>query len=129
MSLGTEKYLALTTYRKDGTPRSVPVWIAELGDGTVGFTTGSASYKVKRIRNDHRVQLQPSDGRGNVRPGTDAAGGTAVVTTGAELAAVKAAIKAKYGYQFHMMTAFGKLRSLMGKGDPSDIAVIVTLDG
>lgn len=33
ISIGSEKYVALTTYRKDGTPRSPPVSIAELDDG------------------------------------------------------------------------------------------------
>lgn len=128
MALGQEKYLALTTYRKDGTPRSTPVWIADLSDGNLGFTTGESSYKVKRIRNDPRVQLQPSDGRGNATAGSSAVEGKAVVVTGAEFEAVKAAIKAKYGFQFHLMGVYAKVRTLMGKGDSGDSAVIVTLD-
>lgn len=66
-TISSEKYVSLTTYRKDGTPKRVPVWIADLGDGTVGFTTASSSYKVKRIGNNPKVTLQPSDTRGNAQ--------------------------------------------------------------
>ena len=67
MSIADEKYVAFTTYKRNGETKSLPVWIADLGDGTVGFTTASSSYKVKRLRNDNRVILQPSDAKGNVR--------------------------------------------------------------
>ncbi len=59
--IADEKYVALTTYKKDGSTKSLPVWIADFGGGQVGFTTSSSSYKVKRINNDSRVILQPSN--------------------------------------------------------------------
>lgn len=128
MALGHEKYVALTTHRKDGTTSTVPVWIADLPDGKLGFTTGSSSYKVKRIRNDGRVTLQPSDSRGNPRAGTEPASATVVVVDGAEFEPVQAAVKGKYGLQFHLMGVFGKVRALMGKGESGDCAVVMTLD-
>ena len=66
-TIADEKYVALTTYKKDGSEKTLPVWIADFGEGTIGFTTSSSSYKVKRIANDSRVAIQPSDSRGNVR--------------------------------------------------------------
>lgn len=39
MSLANEKYVAFTTFTKAGEPKSTPVWIADVGDGKLGFTT------------------------------------------------------------------------------------------
>ena len=78
-SIADEKYVSLTTFKRDGSPVSVPVWIADLGDETVGFTTAASSWKVKRIRNNPKVLLQPSDSRGTARPGTEPVGGTAEI--------------------------------------------------
>jgi len=47
MSLIDEKYMLLKTFRRDGTPVSTPVWLADLGDSETGFWTSSASGKVK----------------------------------------------------------------------------------
>lgn len=128
MGISDEKYVQLTTYRKNGEPKTAPVWIADLGDGTVGFTTASSSWKVKRLRNDSRVVLQPSDSRGNVRDGTEPVTGTAVVGTGAAYDRVAALIKKKYGVQFTMISVIGKAAKLIGKGSGTDTAVVVTLD-
>ena len=43
------KYLSLTTYRRDGTPVSTPVWFVE-EDGRLFVTTAADSYKAKRLR-------------------------------------------------------------------------------
>ena len=42
-SIADEKYVALTTYKKDGSTKTLPVWIADFGGGQVGFTTSSSS--------------------------------------------------------------------------------------
>ena len=50
MAIGAdEKYVLLTTYRRDGRPVSTPVWWVDLGDGSFGFWTSSASGKAKRL--------------------------------------------------------------------------------
>ena len=59
MGIADENYVALTTFRKNGERKNTPIWIADLGDGTIGFTTSKDSWKVKRIGNDPRVELQP----------------------------------------------------------------------
>ena len=128
MSLTDEKYVSLTTYRKDGSPKALPVWIADLGDGTVGFTTSSSSYKVKRLKNDARVLLQPSDSKGKLSPGSEAVSGTAVAVTGAEFEQVRTKVKAKYGMQYSAMNVVGKVMKLIGKGSGTDTGVVITLD-
>ena len=129
MTLASEKYVSFTTYRKDGTPKPTPVWIVDVGDGTLGFTTEDGSWKIKRLRNDNRVQVQPSDARGNVTAGSSPTGGTAEVVYGAEFDAVMAATKAKYGWQMTAVQGFGKVRGLFSKKDHGEgCAVIITLD-
>ena len=45
MSVGENKYVALTTFTKDGRRKNCPVWIVDLGERQVGFTTESTSWK------------------------------------------------------------------------------------
>ncbi|MEM7285475.1 MAG: PPOX class F420-dependent oxidoreductase [Actinomycetota bacterium] len=129
MTLADEKYVSFTTYKQDGTPKSLPVWIADVGEGRLGFTTEDGSWKVKRLHNDGRVQLQPSDARGNVTDGTSPVDGTGVVVHGAEMEAVMAAIKAKYGWQVTLVQALGKVRGLVSRKAEADrCAIVITLD-
>jgi len=127
MAISDEKYVSLTTFTKDGRPKSSPVWIIDTGSGTVGFTTFSSSWKVKRLNNDPRVTLQPCDSRGNVTAGTEVVEGTAVTSQGSEFERVKALIKSKYGIQFTLINLVGKVRSAMGKDSGTDTAVVITL--
>ncbi|MGI8777878.1 MAG: PPOX class F420-dependent oxidoreductase [Acidimicrobiales bacterium] len=70
MGLGDEKYLLLTTFRRNGDPVPTPVWVVALDDGDIGFWTGSGSGKVKRLAHTARVTVQPCNARGQVREGT-----------------------------------------------------------
>jgi PPOX class probable F420-dependent enzyme len=126
--IADEKFVALTTYKQDGTAKSLPVWIADFGGGQIGFTTSSSSYKVKRINNDSRVAVQPSNAKGEVKDGTEAVSGTAVVKTGTEFEPYAAMVKKKYGIQYGAMKLVGKFMSLIGRGSGTDAAVVITLD-
>ena len=97
MSLGDEKYLALTTYKRDGTPVTTPVWAAPIDDGKIGFWTSSASGKAKRLAHTSKVTIQPCDARGRVKAGTSPVDATAVLVTGPQLEGISAKIRAKYG--------------------------------
>lgn len=57
------KYLSLTTYRRDGTPVSTPVWFVE-EDGRLFVTTGADSYKAKRLRRNPAAMVAPCTARG-----------------------------------------------------------------
>ncbi len=71
------KYLALTTFRKDGRAVSTPVWFAHDGDRLV-VITGRESGKAKRIRNGSRVLVAPCDMRGRPKgEAVEAVGGPA----------------------------------------------------
>ena len=54
--LDDEKYILLTTFRRDGTPVSTPVWAVDLGDARIGFWTSSGSGKAKRLAHTDRVR-------------------------------------------------------------------------
>jgi hypothetical protein len=62
--LGSEKYLLLTTYRKDGRGVPTPLWVVPDGAGLMVWTPAGTG-KVKRIRNNGRVTVQACDFRGN----------------------------------------------------------------
>lgn len=57
------KYLSLTTYRRDGTPVSTPVWFVE-EDGRLFVTTAADSYKAKRLRRNPAAMVAPCTARG-----------------------------------------------------------------
>ncbi len=128
-TIADEKYVSFTTFKKDGTPKPTPVWIADLGNGTMGFTTSSSSWKVKRLANNPRVEVQPSDSKGKVTSGTSPVAGTAVVVEGAEFDQAVAVLKKKYGVMYFMMTSVvGNIAKLIGKGSGTDRAIVITLD-
>jgi uncharacterized protein len=53
-----KKYLNLETFRKNGKSVRTPVWFAQDGE-TIYVNTGANSGKVKRIRNNGRVNIAP----------------------------------------------------------------------
>ena len=97
MVLGDEKYLALTTYKRNGTPVTTPVWAAPVEDGKIGFWTSSGSGKAKRLAHTAKVTVQPCDARGRVKAGTSPTDATAVLVTGPQLEGIRTKIRAKYG--------------------------------
>jgi uncharacterized protein len=106
MAIGAdEKYVLMTTYRRDGRPVSTPVWWADLGDGSFGFWTSSVSGKAKRLAHTGRVTVQPCNARGVVKPGSTPVEATARIVSGAELETIRRQVVAKYGFQ----TRFSKL--------------------
>lgn len=108
---------------------STPTWIVPLDNGRIGFWTSSASGKFKRLRNNPRITLQPSDGRGRVKAGTTAVAGTAeLVRSGADFDAVQRKVRAKYGFMVGMSKFFNTLGHL-GKGSfpYGDVGVVITL--
>jgi PPOX class probable F420-dependent enzyme len=131
MSLTDEKYMLLTTFRRDGTAVSTPVWVVGLDDGTIGFWTSSGSGKAKRLAHTNRVTVQPCNARGQVKQGTAPVDATAEVVTGPEFERIRERVKAKYGFVTHITKLLGSIGGLVkGKRIPyGDRGVIVTLAG
>jgi PPOX class probable F420-dependent enzyme len=130
MALTDEKYVVVTTFRASGAEVPTPTWITPLDGGRAGFWTSSSSGKVKRLRRDPRVTVQPSDARGRVTAGSSQTGGMAeLVTAGPEFDAIRRQIKAKYGVMVPISRFFNMLGHLgKGKHPYGDMGVVITLD-
>lgn len=70
--LAGEKYILLTTFRRDGTPVATPLWHV-VRHGTVLTSTMPSTGKVKRIRNNPNVTISACTMRGRVTGPTYAA--------------------------------------------------------
>lgn len=131
MAIGPEEtYVLFTTFKRDGTGVATPVWWVDMGDGTFGFWTSSASGKAKRLAHTSRVTVQPCNQRGVIKPGTSPEEATARLVTGAEHDAIRQRVIAKYGFWTKVTKALAKL-AMLARGKPSypygDRGVIVTL--
>ncbi len=93
--IGRSRYISLTTYRKDGTPVTTPVWHAEQ-NGELFVVSDADAWKVKRIRRDGRVQVTVCDLRGRIKPGAPSAEGTARLLDDAATQASRRLIARKY---------------------------------
>jgi PPOX class probable F420-dependent enzyme len=129
MAISDEKYVSSTTFRRSGTPVSTPTWIVDIDSGHVGFWTSSASGKYKRLRNNPKITLQPSDSRGKVKADTAPVEGMAeLATSGPQFDAVQSKVRAKYGFMVPLSRFFNTVGHL-GKSFPyGDVAVVVTLN-
>jgi PPOX class probable F420-dependent enzyme len=98
-ALGDEDFVLLTTFRKSGVGVDTPVWVARDGDALLVITPDDTG-KVKRLRNNMRVQLQPSTRFG--KPSNDSAPVEAVaeVLRSTETAGYTGYFRTKYGFQF-----------------------------
>ena len=104
-ALGAERFVPLTTFRRSGAGVPTPVWVAQDGDALVVITPAE-SGKVKRLRNDPRVELQPCGRTGRVAPGAPVTTGRAgIVTDPAETARLTALFPRKYRVEYHVIMA------------------------
>ena len=108
-ALESHSYARLTTYRRSGEPVPTPVWFAFLGDHVCVFTDVE-SGKVKRIRNNPRVRLAPSNFRG--RPRGEEVGAEARVLDGGERETADRVLREKYGWRYRLVQA---VIALLGK--------------
>jgi PPOX class probable F420-dependent enzyme len=89
----TQLTVALTTFRRDGTPVSTAVSIAVDGDRAV-FRSFAKAGKTRRLRRDPTVEVAPSTFRG--RPTGPAIRGTARLLDGDEAKAAARLLRRKY---------------------------------
>jgi PPOX class probable F420-dependent enzyme len=92
--LGREKYILLTTFRRDGRAVSTAVWSARDGDSLFVWTVAD-SGKVKRIRNSGEVTVGPCSFRG--APRGDSLSAHASLVDAADSKRVRGLIGRKYG--------------------------------
>lgn len=108
-ALHRQQFANLFTFRKSGEAVKTPVWFAE-HDGKLYVMTVDGSGKVKRIRNNDRVQIGPSDQRGNpLGPTVEA---RARLLGPGEDQVAKDALDNKYGLMKAVFDFFGTLRGM-----------------
>ncbi|MFD8209426.1 PPOX class F420-dependent oxidoreductase [Streptomyces sp. NPDC059695] len=93
------RYISLTTFRKNGTGVPTPVWHA-VEDGELYVLSRDDAWKVKRLRNDPRVEVAVCDLRGNVAEGAERYAGTGRLVEGEELRRIRRLLYRKYTWQY-----------------------------
>ena len=116
--LGTEKYVLLTTFRKDGRAVSTPLWVVPDAAG-IAVWTPTDTGKVKRIRNSGRVTVAPCDMRG--KPLGEAIEAQARIGDAADADRVRGALGKKYGVLGRLTVWGSKLR----RGSDGTVAVLI----
>jgi uncharacterized protein len=96
-----ERYVSLTTFRKNGAAVATPVWFVE-SNGTMYIGTDATAGKVKRIRHSGRVTLASCTAGGKVlSPHVE--GLASIVSDPGEIARAQAALARKYGMQVRLI--------------------------
>jgi uncharacterized protein len=125
-ALGAEKFISLTTFKKDGTPVATPMWIGRDGDHLF-FWTPADSWKAKRAKNNPRVLLTPCNRRGKVHDGAQPTEGTAdVITDPATVRRLAGEIRRKYGFEFTIVTF---IERVLARGQKPRLVLRVALPG
>ena len=128
MAITDEKYVLLTTFRKNGDGVATPVWIVSLPGGTAGFTTEVDSGKVKRIRNNPSVTLQPCNLRGKVTADSAVVNATADVLLGADARPVTKAVRRKYRVAILLLDVGTLFRKLLRRPEAQECAIRLRFD-
>lgn len=117
-SLGDERFVSLTTFRRTGVPVSTPVWIARDGSALL-VTTPSGSGKVKRLRHTPRVELRPCSRSGKVAEDAPTVTGSGTI----EEQDRPTVFRSKYGLEYRL---FMLVERLMTRGPRDRVIVRIT---
>jgi hypothetical protein len=122
--LDKARYVSLTTFKRDGTAVSTPVWITGTG-GRYVFTTGDKAWKTKRLLRNPEIELRVCDMRGRVKPNASVHAGTGLVSTSsADIADAERALSAKYGWQFRGTKIVDWIKRRLGRGQIQEVVAI-----
>jgi uncharacterized protein len=114
--LGRQRYVSITTFRRDGSPVATPVWVVTR-EGLLYVWTGAQTGKAKRIRNRPDVTLAPCTARGAVTGPAVAA--RAQIVPAADRAEIWPIFLAKYGLQLRAIIWSGRIRALLLRRGPA----------
>ena len=116
----TAQYVALTTYRRDGTPVTTPVWAAAEGESLFLFSNAAAG-KVKRLRNSSRAAIAPCTATGKVTGAQLPA--EAFNLTNDQMPKVWRLLTKKYGMAARLFVAYDRMRALLRMKPSAGIVV------
>ncbi len=111
--LGQQRYVSITTYRRDGSPVATPVWITASG-GRLYVWTGAQTGKARRIRRNPEVTIAPCTARGRLTG--PAAAARAQVVPFADRPEVWPLFLAKYGLQLRAIMWSGRVSRMLSRG-------------
>ena len=122
--LTQEKYVALTSFRRDGTPVRTAVWCAG-DDGHLLVWTAAGAGKVKRIRRDPHVTVAPSNASG--APKGDAVDAVAEIVD--DTSAIQELLTRKYGVMYKAVRGFNAMVRTARRRPPEQSVTLVIRDG
>ena len=127
LRLADERFVSLTTFRRSGQPVSTPVWVGRDGDALVVLTP-SGSGKVKRLRHDPRVQVQPCGRFGAVADGATPVDGTAALQEqDADVRRARAVIRRTYPVESRLVLGLERVvERLRGRPRTPRLAIRIT---
>jgi PPOX class probable F420-dependent enzyme len=105
--LGAARYIAVTTYGRDGAGVTTAVWPVSVG-GRLYISTGTRTGKVQRIRDNPDVTVSECDRHGRASGAPHK--GVARIIPVAQQPAVEVAMLHKYGYQKRLINLLDRLR-------------------
>ena len=118
------RYLSLTSFRKDGTAVSTPVWFMTDG-GRLLVETGADSYKVRRIRRNPSITIAPCTATGRLR-GTPVAA-TAVLLPDSEVARAEQLMARKYRLDLLFIKPLRRLQAVLSRGRADRRPVVLAI--
>jgi PPOX class probable F420-dependent enzyme len=125
-ALAGEKYISLTTFKKDGTAVATPVWVVSDDGRRLLVWTGPDTWKVKRLRRDPRVLVAASDYRGRTRgESVEGVGRLLDIPQGS---LVEPLLDRKYGLMRRVLGVFNRLVRVVTRRQPEPSAYIEITD-
>ena len=124
-SLADERYVSITTFRRDGTPASTPVWVVSDDPHRLLVATGAGTWKVRRIKRDPHVRVAGCSARGKVHgEAVDA-----VARLVDERPLVRRLQHEKYGWQMRLIEGASDLwLRVTRKSRPEEAFIEITQD-
>jgi len=114
--LKDQRYISLTTFKRDGTAVSTPVWVVSDDGRRLLVWSAAKTWKVRRIRRDPRVLVAPSTFRGKERGERLTATARVIDDPG-----IDSLLREKYGWQKRVLDRFNR-------GKPTQWATIELSD-
>jgi uncharacterized protein len=121
LDLAHEKYVSLTTFKRDGTPVATPVWVVG-DDGRLLVHSAARSWKVKRIRRDDHVLMAGCSFNGKVH-GERVEGKATILVDTARVEALEAR---KYGFVYRLVRGLtATMRHLRRKPQEESVTIAI----
>ena len=120
--LARSRYISLTTFRRDGSAASTPVWVVSDDGSRLLVWTAASSWKVRRIRRDPRVLVASSDFRG--RELGPRIAGTATLLGDADGRLIQSLLRRKYGWQRRILELQARIARVLARAPAAAPAYI-----